>query len=98
MKDVHARHPLGTRTNRQATGSWPMRMVLRLVHRSGPPPQVPSAPASLLTAGDHDLLILDELTYIVTYGWLPISEVVAGSRDRAPRTNVVLTGRDAPGT
>ncbi|MDP8954673.1 MAG: hypothetical protein M3N37_07135, partial [Actinomycetota bacterium] len=43
-----------------------------------------SAPASLLTAGDHDLLILDELTYIVTYGWLPISEVVAGSRDRAP--------------
>jgi cob(I)alamin adenosyltransferase len=27
---------------------------------------------------------------------VPVSEVVAGLRDRNPRTNVVLTGRDAP--
>jgi len=48
-----------------------------------------------LASGDYDLLILDELTYIVTFGWVPVDDVVAGIRDRAARTNVVITGRDA---
>jgi cob(I)alamin adenosyltransferase len=48
-----------------------------------------------LASGDYDLLILDELTYAVTYGWVPVEEVVAGIRDRAAHTNVVITGRDA---
>ncbi len=48
-----------------------------------------------LASGDYDLLILDELTYVVTYGWVPVDEVVAGLRQRAPKTNVVVTGRDA---
>ncbi|MDQ3353960.1 MAG: cob(I)yrinic acid a,c-diamide adenosyltransferase, partial [Actinomycetota bacterium] len=34
-------------------------------------------------------------TYIITYGWVPVDDVVAGIRDRATRTNVVITGRDA---
>jgi cob(I)alamin adenosyltransferase len=49
-----------------------------------------------LASGDYDLLILDELTYAVKYGWVPVEEVVAGIRGRAPKTNVVITGRDAP--
>lgn len=49
-----------------------------------------------LASGDYDLLVLDELTYVVTFGWVPVGEVVAGIRDRAPHTNVVVTGRDAP--
>lgn len=49
-----------------------------------------------LASGDYDLLILDELTYAATYGWVPVSEIVAGVRERSPRTNVVITGRDAP--
>jgi len=48
-----------------------------------------------LASGDYDLLILDELTYAVTYGWVPVEQVVAGIRDRAAATNVVITGRDA---
>lgn len=48
-----------------------------------------------LAGGEHDLLILDELTYVVKYGWVPVDEVVAAVRDRHPRTNVVITGRDA---
>ncbi len=48
-----------------------------------------------LASGELDLLILDELTYAVTYGWVSVQDVVAGIRDRAPRTNVVITGRDA---
>lgn len=49
-----------------------------------------------LLSGEYDLLILDEITYAMTYGWVPVEEVVAGLRHRAPRTNVVITGRDAP--
>jgi len=49
----------------------------------------------MLAAGAHELLVLDELTYVVTYGWVPVDEVVAGIRDRAESTNVVITGRDA---
>ncbi len=49
-----------------------------------------------LASGDYDLLILDELTYAVKYGWVDIAEVVSHLRDRAPKTNVVVTGRDAP--
>jgi cob(I)alamin adenosyltransferase len=48
-----------------------------------------------LASGNYDLLILDELTYVVSYGWVPIAEVVAGLNERSPGTNVVITGRDA---
>lgn len=49
-----------------------------------------------LSSGDYDLLILDELTYAAKYGWVPVEEIVAGVVDRAEKTNVVITGRDAP--
>jgi cob(I)alamin adenosyltransferase len=48
-----------------------------------------------LSSGDYDLLILDELTYAVTYGWVPVAEVVAGIEGRDAATNVVVTGRNA---
>jgi cob(I)alamin adenosyltransferase len=48
-----------------------------------------------LASGHYDLLILDELTYAVKYGWVDVAAVVAGVRNRAPKTNVVITGRDA---
>jgi cob(I)alamin adenosyltransferase len=48
-----------------------------------------------LASGEYDMLILDEVTYAVTYGWVPVEDVVAGVVNRAPKTNVVITGRDA---
>ena len=48
-----------------------------------------------LSSGDYDLLILDELTYVVSYGWVPVAEVVEGITGRWAKTNVVITGRDA---
>ncbi len=48
-----------------------------------------------LKSGDYELLILDEITYAVKYGWVPEADVVAAVRDRAPKTSVVMTGRDA---
>jgi cob(I)alamin adenosyltransferase len=49
-----------------------------------------------LASGDYDLLILDELTYPMKYGWVPVADVVKGIVERAPKTSVVVTGRDAP--
>ena len=51
--------------------------------------------AGMLSSGDYDLLILDEITYAVKYGWVPAADVAGAISSRAPRTNVVLTGRDA---
>jgi cob(I)alamin adenosyltransferase len=49
-----------------------------------------------LASGDHDLVILDEFTYAITYGWIDVHEVVAAISARAATTNVIITGRDAP--
>jgi cob(I)alamin adenosyltransferase len=49
-----------------------------------------------LASGEYDLLVLDELTYVINYGWVSAAEVVEGIVGRAPKTNVVITGRDAP--
>ncbi len=51
---------------------------------------------SKLASGDYDLVILDELTYVVNFGWVAVTDVVAGIAGRWPKTNVVVTGRDAP--
>lgn len=48
-----------------------------------------------LASGDYGLVILDELTYVVSYGWVPVEEIVDGITQRSPTTNVVITGRDA---
>ena len=52
--------------------------------------------AAKITSGDYDLVILDEATYAVKYGWVPVGDVVEVLRDRPPRTNVIVTGRYAP--
>ena len=52
--------------------------------------------AAKIGSGDYDLVILDEVTYTVKYGWVPVEEIVAALRDRPARTNVVVTGRYAP--
>jgi cob(I)alamin adenosyltransferase len=52
--------------------------------------------ADMLASGDYDLLILDEVTYPMTFGWVDAGDVARAIRDRAPGTSVVATGRDAP--
>ncbi len=49
----------------------------------------------ILAAGEHQLVIFDELTYLATYGWLDIDEIVGPIRDRPRHVNVIVTGRDA---
>ena len=50
----------------------------------------------IIEAGEHRLVVLDEVTYPVTWGWIDGDEVAAVLRDRPSAVNVVLTGRDAP--
>jgi len=52
--------------------------------------------ADMLASGDYELLILDEITYPMNYGWIDPAEVAESVRRRAARTSVVATGRDAP--
>jgi len=43
----------------------------------------------------YDLVVLDEITYPVTYGWLDVQEVVETLRNRPQDVDVIMTGRDA---
>ncbi|MGH9033451.1 MAG: cob(I)yrinic acid a,c-diamide adenosyltransferase [Acidimicrobiia bacterium] len=52
--------------------------------------------ADVIRAGEHRLVVLDELTYPVNWGWIPLDDVVATIRRRPDAVNVVVTGRDAP--
>jgi cob(I)alamin adenosyltransferase len=49
-----------------------------------------------IESGQYGLVVLDEITYPMNWGWIPISEVVDVIRNRPPSVNVIATGRDAP--
>lgn len=44
----------------------------------------------------YDLLLLDELTYPMKFGWIDTAEVCAVLRARPGFQHVIVTGRDAP--
>ena len=52
-----------------------------------------------LDGGEYDLLVFDELIYVLSYGLLPVDEILAkfaAIRAAQPALHIVLTGRDAP--
>ena len=51
---------------------------------------------SLIEAGAHRLVVLDEITYPLNWGWIPVEEAVAVIGGRPEPVSVVVTGRDAP--
>lgn len=50
----------------------------------------------LIASGEQAIVILDELTYVINYGFVPLDEVLAAVRDRPPHVHVIITGRNAP--
>lgn len=52
--------------------------------------------AAAIVGGEHFLVVLDEMTYPMIYGWLPVAEVAAVLRDRPAHVHVVITGRRCP--
>jgi cob(I)alamin adenosyltransferase len=49
-----------------------------------------------IESGDYDVVIMDEMTYCFSFGWLDLDEVLEVLRNRAPDMHVIITGRDAP--
>jgi cob(I)alamin adenosyltransferase len=52
--------------------------------------------AATIAAGDHKLVVLDEITYPINYGWIDGDAVAAAIRSRPEHVSIVATGRAAP--
>lgn len=48
-----------------------------------------------IASNEYDIVVLDEITYPINYGWLNVDEVIDALRSRPADLHVVLTGRDA---
>jgi cob(I)alamin adenosyltransferase len=49
-----------------------------------------------LSDESYDLVVFDEITYVINYGFVPLEEVVSALQARRADLHVILTGRDAP--
>lgn len=52
-----------------------------------------------MRSGDYDMLVFDELVYVLSYQMLPVAEVLeefTAIRAAQPALHIVVTGRDAP--
>ena len=50
-----------------------------------------------MRSGDYDLLVFDELLYVLSYGFLDIEKVIAeirSVREKQPHLHLILTGRN----
>lgn len=48
-----------------------------------------------ILSGEWDMVVLDEFTYALKYGWVAWPDVEAALRARDPKVHVIVTGRDA---
>ena len=51
---------------------------------------------AIVEAGEHRLVVFDEITYPLNWGWIDAADVEETFRNRPERVSLVLTGRDAP--
>jgi cob(I)alamin adenosyltransferase len=49
-----------------------------------------------IDSGERDIVVLDEITYALNYGFLALDEVLTSLRARPSHVHVVITGRNAP--
>ncbi|MDO4682272.1 MAG: cob(I)yrinic acid a,c-diamide adenosyltransferase [Lautropia sp.] len=49
-----------------------------------------------ILGGEHFMVVLDEITYPLIYGWLPLEPVLETLKNRPAHVHVVLTGRRCP--
>ncbi len=49
----------------------------------------------VIASGKFKMVVLDELTYLITYGMVPEEDILNTLRNRPPELHVVVTGRDA---
>ena len=51
---------------------------------------------AVIAEGGYDVVILDEFTYPMHYGWIPVEDVLEALRNRPEMLHVIITGRNAP--
>ena len=49
-----------------------------------------------IASGEYRVVMLDEVTYPINWGWIDVKEVVEAITSRPEHVNLILTGRDAP--
>ena len=54
-----------------------------------------SKAAAIIQSGEYDLVVLDEVTYPINYGWLSVDSVIEVIENRPKDVDIILTGRDA---
>jgi cob(I)alamin adenosyltransferase len=52
--------------------------------------------ATAIAGGEYQLVVLDEITYPMNWGWIDSESVLEGIRKRPAHVNIIATGRDAP--
>ena len=50
---------------------------------------------SVISGGEYDLVVLDEVTYPINWGWIDESSALEAIQGRPENVNLILTGRDA---
>jgi uroporphyrinogen III methyltransferase/synthase len=55
-----------------------------------------STAKQLIGGGANAVVVLDEITFAINYGFVDLADVLAALRDRPSHVHVVLTGRNAP--
>lgn len=48
-----------------------------------------------ISSGEYDIVILDEMTYALSYGWLDVNEVINFLKQRPAGQHIIITGRNA---
>ncbi len=51
--------------------------------------------ADVIGSGEFDLIVLDEITYLASWKWVDVADIVATLVNRPRHVSVVCTGRDA---
>lgn len=50
---------------------------------------------SIINSGKYDVVVLDEVTYPLNWGWIDLEDAVDVIKRRPEKVNLILTGRDA---
>jgi cob(I)alamin adenosyltransferase len=50
----------------------------------------------LILEGKHQVIVLDEITYVLNYGFVPMEDVVNTLQNRPSEVHVIVTGRKCP--
>ncbi len=49
-----------------------------------------------LSSGNYDIVVLDDLNFVLSYDLIPLDDVLHSLRRRPAQVHVVITGRNAP--